>query len=325
MAYNFTIEYSLDSDPTLLIPQDQTHLIAAVVDWAKSHFPGSNVTATLAPAPQGALPAGGIAFTTAGSLSIDANARHTSMNGPNSTSSYAIEVYETLDSVKLMEAVFEDRGYDYDAKMTVLDFKRARCEIPDCERAESGVPRESIDLELVRYFKDLMEFPPTSAYWDMSPHGWGCSITEDGLCITDGTPRDQFYSASQSCTFVVKQPMKISATYFDLEPTWDYVSIRHDDSGVVVETPYSGQEGPSGIQVPEGALVSFHSDDSFEETGFKICASAEEDDDGLSTGAVVGIAAGATAGVAIGGYAIYATFFVTAGSYTSSEEPQLFI
>eukprot|EP00900_Chrysochromulina_parva_P004319 jgi/Chrpa1/13889/Chrysochromulina_OHIO_Genome00024570-RA len=83
---------------------------------------------------------------------------------------------------------------------------------------------------------------------DCGPRRWTivsgslyCSVSSDGLCITDGSGN---YGDGESCTMQAQVSMTITATEFNTEPGYDFIRIGN--------AAYSGSTGPTNVQVVAG-------------------------------------------------------------------------
>jgi hypothetical protein len=83
----------------------------------------------------------------------------------------------------------------------------------------------------------------------------------DGLCVTDGANN---YGINEYCTITATQALSATATSFNTEHGYDYITIR--------STRYSGRNVPSNVMMAAGESLSWNSDHSVEAQGWTICA-----------------------------------------------------
>jgi len=95
-----------------------------------------------------------------------------------------------------------------------------------------------------------------------SPAG-ACFVTDKGRCVTDGIGK---HDINERCTIKILQraTLKIAPGDFDTETYYDFVTIEGKR--------YSGKTGPHGVKVEVGSFMSWLSDYSIVNGGFKICA-----------------------------------------------------
>ena len=103
--------------------------------------------------------------------------------------------------------------------------------------------------------------------WVVISGGAYCQIVPDaagnaGRCVTDGTG---VHSAWESCVVVTTQSIFATATEFNTETNWDYVTLAG--------TVYTGTNGPANVAMAAGASLTWNSDGSVHRDGFTICAS----------------------------------------------------
>ena len=94
---------------------------------------------------------------------------------------------------------------------------------------------------------------------DATP-GANCNITNGGACISDLN-----YGNDERCAFRAEGIISVSATTFDTETKWDYITIGG--------TRYSGTSGPSDAVMAAGETIAWDSDEDTTAGGFVICAS----------------------------------------------------
>ena len=95
-----------------------------------------------------------------------------------------------------------------------------------------------------------------------SYHGYTakCNITNGGACISDLN-----YGNDEECTFRAEAIISVSATTFDTEQKYDYITIGG--------TRYSGTSGPINVVMAAGETIMWHSNEYTTASGFVICAS----------------------------------------------------
>jgi len=104
--------------------------------------------------------------------------------------------------------------------------------------------------------------PSPSSRWTVVLGPSYCSVSSDGMCITDGIGT---YRPNEACTMRAEMSMTITATEFNTQEGYDFVTIG--------DLPwYSGSTGPMNVQVVAGTLVTWASDSRINGAGFTICA-----------------------------------------------------
>ena len=83
--------------------------------------------------------------------------------------------------------------------------------------------------------------------WAVISGGAYCQIVPDaagnaGRCVTDGTG---VHSANEACVVVTTQSIFATATEFNTETNWDYVTLAG--------TVYTGTNGPANVAMAAGA------------------------------------------------------------------------
>ena len=103
--------------------------------------------------------------------------------------------------------------------------------------------------------------PPPMPPWAIVSGGQWCSITSNGQCVTDGTGS---HGNNERCTIRAQQSLYATATYFDTESYYDYITIGGGR--------WSGSTGPANIAMWAGATMTWYTDHSVTNGGFVICA-----------------------------------------------------
>ena len=98
--------------------------------------------------------------------------------------------------------------------------------------------------------------------WQVTNGSAYCQLSQNGACVTDGIG---VHANSEQCTVRATQLFYASASYFDTEVNFDYITI----SG----TRFSGRAGPINQLMTPGTTMSWRSDASVTRGGFTICAS----------------------------------------------------
>ena len=88
-----------------------------------------------------------------------------------------------------------------------------------------------------------------------------CSVSSDGMCITDGSGP---YANNENCAIRAEVAMSITATEFATESCCDRFTVG--------ATAYSGTTGPTNEQVAAGTVVTWFTDSSVIRSGWTICA-----------------------------------------------------
>lgn len=89
--------------------------------------------------------------------------------------------------------------------------------------------------------------------------GSGCQIDSRG-CATDGPGE---HGDNEDCTIRVPSSGRLTATQFDTERNFDYVTIGG--------ARYEGTAGPDGVAVAAGSTFTWRSDGSVTNAGWTIC------------------------------------------------------
>ena len=97
-------------------------------------------------------------------------------------------------------------------------------------------------------------------YWSILTGSEFCSVSSDGMCITDGSGE---YANDEACTIRAEVAMSITATEFDTEEDYDFFTVG--------ATAYSGSTGPTNVQVAAGTVVEWSTDRSYTGAGWTIC------------------------------------------------------
>jgi hypothetical protein len=148
----------------------------------------------------------------------------------------------------------------------------------------------------------------------------GLCVLQENNCIFDTGGPSIAYANEEYCQFSVKKRSVMRFIQLDIEHPHDEIRV------------YSSQETtvgfvslgifPDDMVVDAGSRIQWWSDDSITYDGFEICfAAVEDDDDGLSTGAYVGIAVGGVAALGIAGYFVYTKLIATGGKHAQSHVP----
>lgn len=101
-----------------------------------------------------------------------------------------------------------------------------------------------------------------------------CSIDSNG-CATDGYGN---HGDNEACTIRVGVAGTLTATQFETESGYDYVTIG--------ETQYQGRTGPSSVAVAAGSTFSWRSDGSGTYSGWTICLASKMRPIGRDLGSV---------------------------------------
>mmetsp|Transcript_146439 Transcript_146439/g.467809 ORF Transcript_146439/g.467809 Transcript_146439/m.467809 type:complete len:619 (+) Transcript_146439:69-1925(+) len=95
--------------------------------------------------------------------------------------------------------------------------------------------------------------------WDVQG---SCSIV--GRCVTSANyPSD--YGRSQACTITALEAGTMKVEAFDIEPCCDMLEVKVNGS------TYGGTKGPQGVVLDVGDILSWTSDGSAVESGWKLC------------------------------------------------------
>ena len=128
---------------------------------------------------------------------------------------------------------------------------------PSHARAERTAP-----LTIARALLMLLGgVSPGQSTWAIVSGSQWCSITSNGACVTDGAGT---HGNNERCTIRAQQSFYATATYFNTETYWDYISIA--------SRRWSGSTGPVNIAMSAGATMTWYTDGSVNYGGFEICA-----------------------------------------------------
>ena len=101
----------------------------------------------------------------------------------------------------------------------------------------------------------------STAAWTVTSGTQYCSLTSNGLCVTDGTGN---YGNGERCTIEAQRALYATATSFTTEGYFDRISLAG--------TSYSGSTGPSNVAMSAGQTMTWYTDGSVIRAGFTICA-----------------------------------------------------
>ena len=99
-----------------------------------------------------------------------------------------------------------------------------------------------------------------SKFWKVESGFQFCEIVADGRCVTDGFGN---YGNHESCTVKALQPLILTTVQYDIQSRNDYITV----GGARYE--YSG---PAQLKVAKGTELTWRSDGSSTNGGFKVCA-----------------------------------------------------
>ena len=106
---------------------------------------------------------------------------------------------------------------------------------------------------------------PPAQPWQIVSGASYCQLTQNGACVHDGAGN---HGNNERCTVTALVPLFASATLFNTETFFDYITIG--------STRYSGTTGPMNVYMPAGASLTWRTDGSVYRTGFEICATTAE-------------------------------------------------
>ena len=90
-----------------------------------------------------------------------------------------------------------------------------------------------------------------------------CHYESNGTCVTDGIG---FHGNAERCTIAARNTMYVTATYFQTETYYDYITIGSQR--------WSGANGgPSNVEMNAGDRMTWYSDGSVVRGGWIICGS----------------------------------------------------
>jgi len=105
----------------------------------------------------------------------------------------------------------------------------------------------------------FLQAPTITAPFQVTSGASYCEIDTDG-CVTDGAGD---HGNGEACTVRVNTAGTLTATHFDTERRYDYVTIGG--------TRYEGSTGPSNVAVAAGSTFSWRADGSVTNSGWVIC------------------------------------------------------
>ena len=79
---------------------------------------------------------------------------------------------------------------------------------------------------------------------------------------------DDNYGDDEDCTFVARQTMRVTASFFDTESGYDFLRVGG--------RAYHGSSGPTEVLMRPGDRMTWSSDGSVTRGGFTICATLAE-------------------------------------------------
>jgi len=124
-------------------------------------------------------------------------------------------------------------------------------------------------------------------------------------CLTDGSGNYN-YASSESCSIGVLNGGVLTATEFDTESRYDYLTIN----GIT----YSGSDGPNNINVAAGSTISWASDTGINRAGWTICIGGSPEQSGVGDGDEL-VVLGPIIGGACGAVFVFAMAGLCLGSY----------
>ena len=109
--------------------------------------------------------------------------------------------------------------------------------------------------------------PPPENLFRITSGSDGCSLSNDGTCVTDGIGS---YSNNERCTIEATAAVTLRVDAFDTESCCDRITIR--------SVQYSGSstsDGPAGVRMSAGETMTWRSDGSVTRSGWAICAAPD--------------------------------------------------
>lgn len=105
--------------------------------------------------------------------------------------------------------------------------------------------------------------PPPPELWGLDSWFRGsCDIVKEGRCVTDGVGK---HGSQERCTIKASFDLIASATQYDIEEGWDYLTINN------VKYPHASSP-PDKVLLRQGDVVTWTSDGSINRQGFTLCA-----------------------------------------------------
>ena len=106
--------------------------------------------------------------------------------------------------------------------------------------------------------------PAASEWWTITTGENYCHLSNDGACVTDG-PGD--YEANEACSVRAEKPLMLYSTSFDIQ------SFGEDDQVTVGGVEYRGLQGPNGVSMAAGDVMTWSTNAYSHAAGFEVCAS----------------------------------------------------
>jgi len=98
----------------------------------------------------------------------------------------------------------------------------------------------------------------------------GCKLSGNGQCVrTSNYGSGSKYDNNERCVVMAKQSISVSATFFDVEPSYDKVRLPLGGT-----TFFTGSTGPVDVPLNAGERFEWTSDGSVTRQGFEICKNA---------------------------------------------------
>ena len=96
--------------------------------------------------------------------------------------------------------------------------------------------------------------------------GDSCSV--EGGCIRSPNYPSDYDSSDCTITVIGNQELILMANTFDTEAGYDYLTVGN---GLFPEGAYDGNDGPNGVTVGPGEVISWNPDKSWHGGGWEVC------------------------------------------------------
>ena len=103
-------------------------------------------------------------------------------------------------------------------------------------------------------------------FWTVVSGSQYCELDSVAACVTDGAGA---HGSNEACTFEILRVGYVTATQFQTERYWDYITMPGG-------TRYSGTSGPANVLMTPGQQISWYADGSVQYPGWTICAAVTQ-------------------------------------------------
>ena len=285
---------------------NQTNVTLAITSSIQANHPGATVTVTFASIPAASVYKSTSTTDVTTSVSGEIEPDHTGY-----PSGHELRTSKNSTSAGVLDSLTISTGAVTTPRN--LTFTVAACETSGCDVSSGQAGVQVTELPDA----DKLVLDGQTDTWSIASDQLtrGCAIRTDRPCISDGSSDSETYGDNMLCTFTAMKDMFVSATRFAVEDVHDNLNVNGKY--------YWGSDGPVRVPLSQGDRVIFSTDTTGRDDGFELCAVAatSDDDGGLSTAAIAGIAAGGAIAVGVAGYVAYTKLIATGGKHTRSRVP----